>query len=107
MGGQKLTPIFGHSFSISVSDVLAVVGFALAWDQYRKNRDSTQAVAQLKRTLFKQRSSQYFEELSRKAAILSSALRSRNWDQVSELVTQLGGLISNASGFSQKLILED
>jgi|HubBroStandDraft_3_1064219.scaffolds.fasta_scaffold158145_1 hypothetical protein len=102
-----LVQLLGRTVSLSISDIVAVVGISLAVIQYRKNRTARQAVGQLKRSLLKQRSSQYFDELSRKAAILSSSLRSRNWAQVSELATQLGGLISSAAGFSQTLILED
>jgi hypothetical protein len=99
--------VFGRTFSLSISDVIAVAGILLAIDQYRKNRSASRAVRQLKRSLLKQRSSQYFEELSRKAATLSSTLRSRNWAEVAELATQIGGLISSAASFSQKLILDE
>lgn len=102
-----MVQILGQNVSVSLSDIIAVVGILFAYDQYRKNRTARQAVDHLKRSLLKQRSSQYFDELSRKPATLSSALRSRNWVEVSELVTQLGGLVSSAAGFSQKLILQD
>lgn len=99
--------ILGHNVSVSISDILAAASLLLAFDQWRKNRTAQQAVHQLKTSLFKQRSSQYFDELSRKAATLSSSLRSRDWAEVSKLATELGGLISSAAGFSHKLILED
>jgi hypothetical protein len=105
-GIGMLHQILESTTSLTISDILVIVGFLLAWDQYRKKVTASAAVVQLKRTMLKQRSVQYFDELSRKAAMLSAALRSKNWDEVSELVTQLGGLISSASGFSQVLILE-
>jgi hypothetical protein len=106
-GLETLHHVVEHAITMTVSDILAIVGFLLAWDQHRKKVTASSAVAQLKRTLLKQRSSQYFDELSRKAATLSAVLRSKSWAEVSQLVTQLGGLISSASGFSQVLMLEE
>src|SRR5690348_13963681 len=99
--------VFAHTVPLSVSDIIAIISIVIAIDQYRKNKTASKAVDQLKRSLLKQRSAQYFDELSRKAAALSAEVRSRNWERVAETATQIGGLISSASGFSRKLIRDD
>jgi hypothetical protein len=102
-----LAQVFSRSVTVSISDILTLGAALLALDQYRKNRASSRSVADLKASLFKQRSSQYFDDISRKAATLSSTLLSRNWPEASRILTELGGLVSSVSGFSGALMVED
>jgi uncharacterized membrane protein len=97
--------LMAYELKVSVSDVLAVVAFVLAWLQYRGKKQATEAVRTLKRTILKQRAAQHFDDLTRTATQLSGALRSKNWEEVAELTTRLGGLVASAVGFGSDRLM--
>jgi hypothetical protein len=103
---QVLFVVFDLGFRITVSDVLAVAGILIAWQQYKSAKNAKQLVAETRRSMFKQRAAQHFNDISNKAGQLAGAVRGRNWDQATEVATALGGLVSSASGFADKIMLE-
>jgi len=97
--------LLGYELKISVSDVLTLVAFLFAWLQYRGKKEADGAVANLKRTILKQRAAQHFDDLSRSAVQLSGSLRGKDWQQVAEITTKLGALVASAVGFGGEKLM--
>jgi hypothetical protein len=102
-----LVAVFDWGIRVTLSDILAVAGFLLAWQQHRRAVTAGKIVSETRHSMLKQRAMQHFDHLSHKAGILASAVRGKDWNQVAEVATTLGGLVSSASGFCNQLMLGD
>jgi len=92
---------------VTLSDALAIAGLLLAWQQHRKAVSAKHLVNEARSSMLKQKAMQHFDHLSHKAGALAAAVRSKDWNQVAEVATTLGGMVSSASGFCDQLMLGD